>query len=55
MPEDAFGVDPAYQIPDALWEQMVRVRPPPTPKKKDGRPWMDGRQAMTAILAQTQH
>jgi putative transposase len=50
MPDDAFGVGPDYQLPDALWEQMVRVLPPPTPKKKDGRPRMDDRQAMTAIL-----
>jgi putative transposase len=50
MPDEAFGVGPDYQIPDALWEQMVRVLPPPTPKKKDGRPRMDDRQAMTAIL-----
>jgi putative transposase len=50
MPEDTFGVGPDYQIPDALWERMVRVLPLPTPKKKDGRPRMDDRQAMTAIL-----
>jgi transposase len=50
MPDDGFGVGPDYQMPDALWEQMVRVLPPPTPKKKDGRPRMDDRQAMTAIL-----
>jgi putative transposase len=50
MPEDAFGVGPDYQIPDVLWERMVRVLPLPTPKKKDGRPRMDDRQAMTAIL-----
>jgi transposase len=50
MPADAFGVGPDYQIPDALWEEMVRLLPPPTPKQKDGRPRMDDRQAMTAIL-----
>lgn len=50
MPDEAFGVGPDDQIPDALWEQMVRVLPPPTPKKKEGRPRMDDRQAMTAIV-----
>jgi putative transposase len=50
MPDDAFGVGPDYQIPDALWEQIVCALPPPSPKKKDGRPRMDDRQAMTAIL-----
>ena len=51
MPADAFGVGPDYQIPAALWEEMVRLLPPPTPKQKDGRPRMDDRQAMTAILS----
>src|ERR671915_1088482 len=50
MPDDAYGVGPDYQIPDALWAQMVLVLPPPTVRKKDGRPRMDDRQAMTAIL-----
>jgi hypothetical protein len=36
-------------MPDALWVQMVRVLPLPLPKK-DGRPRMDDRHAMTAIL-----
>jgi transposase len=50
MSEETFGVDPAYHIPDALWLQMVRVLPPPKARKKEGRPRMDDRQAMTAIL-----
>jgi putative transposase len=50
MCDDAFGVGPDYQIPDALWMQMVRVLPPPNVRKKDGRPRMDDRRAMTAIL-----
>jgi putative transposase len=50
MRGDAFGVGPDYQIPDALWVQMMRVFPPPKARKKDGRPRMDDRQAMTAIL-----
>ena len=50
MCDDAFGVGPDYQIPDALWAQMVRVLPPPKVRKKDGRPRLDDRHAMTAIL-----
>jgi predicted ATPase/transposase/DNA-binding XRE family transcriptional regulator len=38
-----------YEIPDALWEQIVPMLPPPPPKKKAGRPRMDDRKAMTAI------
>jgi putative transposase len=52
MPDDAFRVGPDDQIPDALWEQMVRVLPPPTPKQKAGRPRMDARQAMSAIVSE---
>ena len=50
MCDEAFGVGPDYQIPDALWAQMVLVLPPPKVRKKDGRPRMEDRQAMTAIL-----
>jgi transposase len=50
MSEETFGVGPESQIPDALWLQIVRVLPPPKARKKDGRPRMDDRQAMTAIL-----
>ena len=50
MSEETFGVGPEYHIPDALWLQMVRVLPPPKARQKDGRPRMDDRQAMTAIL-----
>jgi putative transposase len=50
MSEETFGVGPEYQIPDALWLQMVRVLPTPKARKKDGRPRMADRQAMTAIL-----
>jgi putative transposase len=50
MSKETFGVGPEYQIPDALWLQMVRVLPPPKARKKEGRPRMDDRQAMTAIL-----
>lgn len=50
MSEETFGVGPEYQIPDPLWLQMVRVLPPPKARQKDGRPRMDDRQAMTAIV-----
>jgi predicted ATPase/transposase/DNA-binding XRE family transcriptional regulator len=39
----------AYEISDALWDQIVPLLPPPPPKKKAGRPRMDDRKAMTAI------
>src|SRR5918999_8779 len=51
MCDDACGVGPDDQIPDALWAQMVRVLPPPKVRKTDGRPRMEDRQAMTAILS----
>ena len=51
MPADAFGVGPDDQIPAALWEEMVHLLPPPTPKQTDGRPRMDDRHALTAILS----
>lgn len=44
------GIDPSYQIPDALWERIRPLLPAPKPKKKAGRPRMDDRQAMTAIV-----
>jgi putative transposase len=50
MADNTFGVGPDYQIPDPLWEQMVRVLPPPPRKQKEGRPRMEDRHAMTAIL-----
>lgn len=50
MCDDAFGVGPDYQIPEALWAQMVLVLPPPKVRKKDGRPRMEDRQAMTAMV-----
>src|SRR5919106_1481483 len=50
MCDDAFGVGPDDQIPDALWAPMVRVLPPPQVRKKDGRPRMADRHAMTAMV-----
>jgi transposase len=50
MNEQDGGLTDNYRLPDALWEQIVPVLPPPKPKKKAGRPPMDKRQAMTAIF-----
>jgi putative transposase len=51
MSDEALGIGPDYQIPDVLWAQMVRVLPPPKARQKDGRPRMDDRRAMTAIVS----
>ena len=37
-------------ISDAVWERIAELLPPPRVKKKLGRPRMDDRRAMTAIL-----
>ena len=50
MADDGLGVDPEYQIPDELWERIKPLLPAPKPKKKPGRPRMDDRKAMTAII-----
>jgi putative transposase len=50
MCDHTYGVGPDYQIPDALWAQMVRVLPSPKVRKQDGRPRMEDRQAMTAMV-----
>lgn len=39
-----------YQIPDTLWEQIEPLLPPELPKLRGGRPRMDNRRAMEAIL-----
>src|SRR5919106_3436481 len=51
MCDDAFGVGPDDQIPDARWAQMVPVFPPPKVRKKAGRPRLDDRRALTAIVS----
>jgi transposase len=43
------SISAVFEIPDALWEQIEPLLPPPQPKKKAGRPRMDDRKAMTAI------
>ena len=43
-------VDRTYRIPDELWEQIKPLLPPELPKPRGGRPRMDDRRAMEAIL-----
>jgi len=50
MSEEDWGVGSEYQIPDAMWAQIRALLPASQPKKKLGRPRMNDRQAMTAIL-----
>jgi putative transposase len=50
MADTCYGVDPKYAIPDALWEEIRKVLPPPKAKEKPGRPRADDRQMMTAIF-----
>jgi transposase len=50
MRDHTFGGGPDYQIPDALWAPMVRVLPSPKGRKQEGRPRMEDRHAMTAIV-----
>ena len=46
------GVESAYEIPDVLWDKIVPLLPPHKrkKKKKDGRPRMNDRKAMSAIF-----
>jgi putative transposase len=40
----------AYRISDDLWEQIKPLLPPELPRPRGGRPRMDSRKAMEAIL-----
>ena len=42
--------DRAYQISDELWKQIEPLLPPKSPESMRGRPYMDKREAMGAIL-----
>ena len=42
--------DETYQIPDSLWEEIRPLLPPELPKPRGGRPRIDQRKAMEAIL-----
>jgi putative transposase len=43
-------INPRFSLSDELWEQIKPLLPVEPPKPKGGRPRMDDRQAMTAIL-----
>lgn len=45
-----YGVGREYELADEFWAKVEGVLPPPRAKKRQGRPRMDDRQAMTAIL-----
>jgi putative transposase len=49
MCEEKFGISEKFQLPDELWEKIKPLIPEPEPKKKEGRPRMNDRQAMTGI------
>ena len=50
MAEGVYGVDAKYEIPDELWKKIEPLLPKEKRKKKSGRPRMDDRQALTAML-----
>ncbi|MBM3241433.1 transposase [Candidatus Poribacteria bacterium] len=43
-------VNESYRIPDSLWEQIEPLLPPELPRLRGGRPRIDNRKAMEAIL-----
>lgn len=45
-----YGIGEEYELSDEFWAEVEKVLPPPKAKKRQGRPRMDDRQAMTAIL-----
>ena len=49
MDEQDRSVDERFRPPDEVWAIMKPMLPPAKPKKKDGRPRMDDRQAADAI------
>ena len=50
MPTSDPAADVQYQITDELWARIAPLLPPGKPKKKPGRPRMDDRKAMAAVL-----
>lgn len=42
--------DRTHHISDELWERIEPLLPPKPPELKSGRPYMDKREAMEAIL-----
>jgi transposase len=43
-------IDPAFRLPDEVWQQVSAVIPPEPPKPKGGRPRMENRKALDAIF-----
>ena len=43
-------IAPEFRLPDEVWERLSFVLPPTAPKPKGGRPRMDDRQALDAII-----
>ncbi|MBD2464743.1 transposase [Oscillatoria sp. FACHB-1407] len=43
-------VDPAFLLPDEVWEHLKNAIPPEPLKPKGGRPRMDDRKALNAIF-----
>lgn len=43
-------INSSHLISDALWEQIEPLLPPEIPKPKGGRPRMDNRKAMEAVM-----
>jgi transposase len=50
MCDHTCGGGPDYQIPDALWAPMVRVLPSPKGRKQEGRPRLEDRHALPAMV-----
>jgi len=44
------GIDSLYEIPDVSWNRIIPLLPSSKKKKKVGRPRMNDRKAMSAIL-----
>lgn len=44
------GMNELYRISDSLWEQIEPLLPPELPRLNGGRPRMDSRKVMEAIL-----
>ncbi len=43
-------INPAFLLPDDVWERVKTAIPPNPPKPKGGRPRMDNRKALNAIF-----
>ena len=50
MISEISGIDSSYEIPDVLWNRISSLLVHKLKRKKIGRPRMDDRKAMTAIL-----